>query len=257
MSCHFQLVPCSRICADALDEFHWECLYSLFFEEDTLADINYYEECSQSDHSGYVTATHDHDGSGLCDRPEHSRRQTWGKSRGDLKRNLRIRSLPLTLNISEQEVKIILNYIDSVVALYPLLRHRLSMKPGKVNEAVSQEQHLTRTDKFQSFVKNVFHTESLSELGDINEKRLRDLYAPLLGSMNLLTSEARLQMEHILQWYECSRASTTSPTAFERMNYDLFCKSKVLDSGPVVIKVRVLYLFKIAIVRVIECVYHS
>jgi hypothetical protein len=235
--CWFRLIPCSRICADTLRDFSWECTYSLVFKRD-IADGG------RGDQDLHPTS------SAIQDRPPSSpKRHSPGHAagsvrssgdannsqrrgvRGDLKRHVRIRSLPLTFNISEQEVKIILNFINHTIAVVPLLQQRLNIKPANVKEVVSQVQLQARLDKFRSFAK------SLLAVGDINEKKLRELYEPMLTSLHFLTSEARLQMDQILKWYDCSRLSSTSTAAFERVHHDLFFKSKVLEKGPVALKV--------------------
>lgn len=244
--CWFRLIPCSRICADTLRDFSWECTYSLVFKRD-IADG------SRGDQDLHPTSSAFKDrppSSSKRHSPSHAAASERGRGdadnsqrrgvRGDLKRHVRIRSLPLTLNISEQEVKIILNFIDHTIAVVPLLQQRLNIKPANVKDVVSQVQLQARLDKFRSFVKSVVRTESLSAVGDINEKDLRDLYEPMLASLHFLSSEARLQMDQILQWYDCSRLSSTSTAAFERVHHDLFFKSKVLEKGPVALKVGVI-----------------
>ena len=159
--------------------------------------------------------------------------------RGNLRRCIHIRSLPYTLNMSEQELKILLNFASHTFTVVPLLHRQLMMKSRNVKDIIDQVLLQSRADKFRSFVRSIFRTDDLQALGDINEKRLRDLYESVLTSLHLLTTEAERQLELLLQWYDCSGRKVTTSADFEQKSFNVFFKSKVIEKGPVVLKVSV------------------
>jgi hypothetical protein len=148
-----------------------------------------------------------------------------GKKISKLFRRVSCQSEPIVINISQQEGKILVRWLEYVIRNIPIALNSLNINVSRIQNTARGVVRKIEKREYLAFVERLFREKGLDQHETIPPVMLNDIFELFLEPLQLLVSELEEQKRDLLAHFDINLDGRISQNEFERGGLDLYSRS--------------------------------